>query len=214
MPTESDHTPPRRSLRSHLTGAAGVRVRALLALGMVLGLGAVGTLALWSNSAVATTGTFATGTLDIRVNGVDSYSFTGTSGLTMDNMLPGESRAATLQVQNTLSSLPLSYTMAASTPAGSPLLANYIGLKVYGSATPTNAVSNGLNTGSCTGTQLGSATLSAANSVPVITTPQNLAATNGTQNLCFVATLDATAPLSIQSQTLASITLTFTGTTV
>lgn len=213
MPTESDRTAPRRSLRSRLTGATGVRVRALLALGMVLGLGAVGTLALWSNSAVATTGTFATGTLDIRVNGIDNYSFTGTSGLTMANMLPGESRAATLQVQNTLSSLPVSYTMAASTPAGSPLLANYIGLKVYSSATPTNAVSNGLNTGSCAGTQVGSATLSATNSVPVITTPQNLAATTGTQNLCFVATLDATAPLSIQGQTLAAITLTFTGTT-
>lgn len=213
MPSESEQTPPRATLRSHLTGAIGVRLRAILALGMVLGLGAVGTLALWSNSAVATSGTFATGTVDVRVNGVDSYSFTGTNGLTMANMLPGESRAATLKVQNTPSSLPLTYTMAASTPAGSPLLANYIALRVFGSAAPTNAVSNGLNTGSCTGTQLGSATLKAANSVPVITTPQNLAATTGTQDLCFVATLAAAAPLSVQGQTLASITLDFTGTT-
>ncbi|MFZ2177726.1 MAG: SipW-dependent-type signal peptide-containing protein [Rhodococcus sp. (in: high G+C Gram-positive bacteria)] len=213
MTRGADSTSRRVRLGSLITGAVGVRVRAILALGIVLGLGAVGTLALWSNSAVATSGVFSTGTIDLRVNEVDTYSFTGTSGLTMTNMLPGESRAATLQVQNKLSTLPVTYSMAAGTAAGSPLLADYIQLRVFGSASPTNAASGGLNTGSCSGAQIASAALRAGASVPVITAPQPLVAATGTQDLCFVAALAANAPLSVQSQTLATITLTFNATT-
>jgi hypothetical protein len=162
---------------------------------------------------VTTSGDFHTGVVNLRVNGVTAYAF---SAATMTNMLPGESKAATLQVQNTLSTLPVTYTMAASTPAGSPTLANYLHMTVSGSASPTNATSGGLATGSCTGTPLGSATLSSTSSVPVITAPQQLAAASATgsvQDLCIVVALVSNAPLSVQSQTVSAITLTFTATT-
>ena len=200
--------------REALTGPLGVRLRAMLAIGIVLGLGAVGTMALWSNSVAATSGDFKTGVVDLRVNAVKEYSFTGATGLTMTNMLPGESRAATLQVQNSLSTLPVSYTMAASTPVGSPALANNLRMTVFASASPTNGTANGLTTGSCTGTQIGTAVLRAGNSVSVVTTAQTLSATAGTNTraLCFVVALVPAAPLSVQSQTLSSITATFTAT--
>jgi predicted ribosomally synthesized peptide with SipW-like signal peptide len=197
-------------------GPMGIRVRAILALGIVLGLGAVGTFALWSNSALATSGDFHTGVVDLQVNGSNNYVF---SGATMAEMLPGDSRAATLQVQNTLSSLPVSYTMAASTATGSPALTNYLQMTVFASASPTNTSSGGLTTGHCAGTQLGSATLRAANSVPVIIAAQSLTAAAGStgnpssQDLCIIVALAANAPLDVQGQTLSAITLTFTATT-
>lgn len=198
-------------------GPLGTRVRAILALGIVLGLGAVGTLALWSNSAVTTSGDFRTGVVDLQVKGVKDYVFSATTTpFTMTNMLPGESRAATLQVQNTLSTIPVTYTMAARTSAGSPTLANYLRMTVSGSASPTNTTSGGLATGSCGGTQIGSATLSSTSSVPVITAPRPLAAataTDSVQDLCIVVSLAANTPLSEQSRIVSAIILTFSATT-
>jgi hypothetical protein len=173
-------------------------------------------MALWSNTAVATSGNFHTGVVDLRVNGVDTYVFSGATPFTMSSMLPGESRAATLRVENTLSSIPVNYTMAASTASGSPTLADHLRMTVYASASPTNTTSGGLATGHCTGTQLGAATLHAANSVPVITTAQPLAAAAGTpntQNLCIIVALVPNAPISVQGQTLTAITMTFNATT-
>ncbi|WP_207837939.1 SipW-dependent-type signal peptide-containing protein [Williamsia soli] len=203
------------AVRTAFMGSLGVRVRAILALGIVLGLGAVGTMALWSNSAGATSGDFKTGVVDLRVNGVKSYTFSGATGLSMTNMLPGDSRAATLQVQNTLSTLPLIYTMTARTAAGSPALTNFLRMAVFASSAPTNGTTNGLATGSCGGPQLGTAMLQAAATVPVITAAQPLGTTaeTNTQNLCFVVTLVPATPLSVQSQTLQSVTLTFNATT-
>lgn len=200
------------------TGPVGVRVRALLALCMVFGIGAVGTLALWSNSAGATSGEFKTGLLDLRVNTVKAYVFTGSPGFNMANMIPGESRAATLAVQNTLSSLPLTYTVSASTPTGSPALANHLELAVFTGTAVANGTSSGLNTGSCSGIRLGGAPLRSAASVSVVTTPQplgqgvNPGSIPSAQDLCIVVTLSPAAPISVQNQTVASITLTFDAT--
>nr|WP_281504868.1 SipW-dependent-type signal peptide-containing protein [Williamsia sp. DF01-3] len=207
----------RTRIQKSLTGSLGVRIRAILALGIVLGLGTVGTMALWSDSAVATSGDFKTGVVDLRVNGVEDYTFTGTT-FSMAGMRPGESRAATLQVQNSLSTLPVTYTAAASTATGSPTLANYLRMTVHPGATPTNGTSNGLATGSCPGTQLGSAVLRTGISVPIVTTPQPLGAAGGTpdkpssQSLCVIVALVSEAPLSVQNQTQPAITMTFSAT--
>ncbi|MFJ6098211.1 SipW-dependent-type signal peptide-containing protein [Williamsia muralis] len=207
----------RTRIQDGLTGSLGVRVRAILALGIVLGLGTVGTMALWSDSAVATSGEFKTGVVEIRVNGAENYIFTG-STFSMAGMRPGESRAATLQVQNSLSTLPVTYTAAASTAIGSPTLANYLRMTVFTGATPTNSTSNGLATGTCAGTQLGTAILRSGASVPVITVPQPLGAAAGTsdkpssQSLCVIVALVPEAPLSVQNQTQPAITMTFSAT--
>lgn len=207
----------RMKMREWLAGPPGVRVRALLALGIVLGLGTVGTMALWSDSAVATSGEFKTGVVEIRVNGAENFTFTGGT-FSMAGMRPGESRAATLQLQNTLSTLPVAYTSAASTATGSPALANHLRLTVFTGATATNGTSNGLATGTCAGTQIGTAILRSGASVPVITVPRPLGAAAGTsdkpssQSLCVIVALVPEAPLSVQNQTQPAITMTFSAT--
>lgn len=77
------------------------RVRAVLSLGAVLGLGAVGTLAAWSDSATATTGSFSTGS-----GSVIKMELNGNSGaaefndFNVSDLMPGEGKAALLVVKN------------------------------------------------------------------------------------------------------------------
>ncbi|MEO7077900.1 MAG: SipW-dependent-type signal peptide-containing protein, partial [Rhodococcus sp. (in: high G+C Gram-positive bacteria)] len=147
----------RSPLRRALESLTSTRVRILLTLGIVLGLGTVGTMAAWTDNSTATSGTFSTGTVSLLINNANPYSFTN---LTLASMLPGESRAATLQVQNK-GSIPLKYSMSATTPAGSPALTGFLQVTVFPGALPTNTTTNGMRTGTCTGTQLGQATLAA-----------------------------------------------------
>ena len=89
------------------------RFRALLSLGMVLGLGAVGTLAAWSAAPVTTSGVFTTAVVDIQLNGDQgnptAYPITFTAP---KSLLPGESVSAVLPVQNK-GNLPFTYTASA-----------------------------------------------------------------------------------------------------
>lgn len=52
-----------------MSETAWIRTRAVLSLGMVLGLGAVGTMAAWSGSTTATSGMFSTGSIRLELNG-------------------------------------------------------------------------------------------------------------------------------------------------
>lgn len=89
-------------LGKYRRGRAWAYVRACLTLGVVLGAGAVGTMAAWSDSATATSGTFSVGeteVLRLAVSGDASvHQF-----LTLDrsSMLRGQSAAGGLEVQNT-----------------------------------------------------------------------------------------------------------------
>lgn len=203
--------PPNRSpLRRTLELLTSTRARIVLTLGIVLGLGTVGTMATWTDNSTATSGTFSTGTVSLLINNANPYNFTS---LTLASMLPGESRAATLQVQNK-GSVPLKYSMSATTPAGSPALTGFLQVTIFPGASPTNSTTNGMRTGGCTGTQVGQATLAAGASVNVITTVRDLAATTGVDDLCVIAKLSATAPTTVQNQTLSAVTFNFSATTV
>ena len=61
----TDSTSRRRVLR----GLRSRRTRALLSMGVVLGLGSVTTLAYWTDSATLTGGSFASGTIDLKLDG-------------------------------------------------------------------------------------------------------------------------------------------------
>lgn len=175
-----------RSLR------AGGKVRAIASLGIVLGLGAIGTLAAWSDSATATSGVFSTGSIDLQLNGnqgnPSAYAF---ASLTKTGMLPGASVAATLPVQNT-GTTSFNYTMAAA--ATSSTLAPY--LKVI------------VSTGTSNGTVCSGGTVIANNVALVSGGSANLIpaaralANGGSETLCFQVTLDAAAPTTVQSQTV------------
>jgi predicted ribosomally synthesized peptide with SipW-like signal peptide len=121
------------------------RVRAVLAVGTVLGLGAVGTLAAWTDSSTATTGTFSTGTIDLRLGSgtADPNPFAFTT-FAAANLAPGSETTGTLQVNNS-GSLPFSYNVsgsATSSGAGSDQLGSALTLQIYAGSSCSGAVLN------------------------------------------------------------------------
>ena len=93
-------TTPRRSLwRDYRWRESGwTRTRATLAMGMVFGLGAVGTMAQWSQTVTARTGLFSTGedTLNLTINGDDPEHHFGV----IPNLGRGQSVAAMVNLEN------------------------------------------------------------------------------------------------------------------
>lgn len=187
---------------------ASARLRALLTLGIVLGLGTVGTLAAWSDSATATSGTFSIGSLDLRVGDTEELAF---PALALSGMLPGESVAAPLTVQNR-GTIPLTYTMTAAPAAGSPALAGHLQIAVHPGGVAGQATAGGMRTGTCTGTRLAQATLAPGSATTLVSAPRPLAGSTGAEQLCIVATLVTSAPVAVQNQTVPSVRFAFTGT--
>jgi predicted ribosomally synthesized peptide with SipW-like signal peptide len=173
------------------------RVRALLAAGTVLGLGAVGTLAAWTDSSTATTGTFSTGTIDLRLGSgtTDPNPFSFTTFAT-SNMAPGSATTATLQVNNS-GTLPFTYNVSGSATnsgAGSDQLGSALTLQIYAGTT-------------CSGTVLNSP---ATFTFSALGTTRTLAAgTNET--LCFRAALPTGADTALQGKSTVG-TFVFTAT--
>lgn len=181
-----------------MRAAVSDRAKALLSLGVVLGLGAVGTMAAWTDDATSTS-TFSTGTVDLQLNDEidDDYAFT-TLGLT--GMVPGNSMAAALPVQNK-GSLPFTYTLAgAATNTDTQNLAGQLQLEVKTGATVAGAGS----AKTCSG---GTSVVSRTGLVgTAVTIPDTLAA-GATRDLCFQVSLSASAPTGLQG---ATTTATFT----
>ena len=178
-----------------------VRIRALLAAGMVLGLGAVGTLAAWTDESTATA-TFSAGTLDLKLGTLPEGPFTDTVALTTLNMpvmYPGVSRAGMVSVSNS-GTVPLSYTLAGT---GTGTLGAALTVSVFAGGTATNDAS----TGTCSGTLLGTADLPLIGTL--ISSARTLPATS-TESLCLLVKLPSTAATTLQGTTSAA-TFTFTG---
>lgn len=173
------------------------RIRALLAVGCVLGLGAVGTLAAWTDQSTATSGTFSTGRVDLKVGtpAVDNNPPSFQTSFTLTAMKPGDTVSSTLVVTNA-GTIPFTYTVAGTATnngAGADQLGSVMTLQVYAGAT-------------CSGTVLNS---TAKFTFPV-TTARPLAV-GANETLCFRATLPATADTAVQSQTTTA-TFTFVAT--
>lgn len=192
---EGQPTSPSFGTRMLRVATSG-RARAIMSIGIVLGLGAVGTLAAWTDSATATSGAFTTGSIEIKLNGNrPTYAFTS---LTKTSMMPNDSVTATLPVQNT-GGANFKYTMEAKA-TGEALLAPFLKVSVYANTT-------------CTSTALaGPLALSTTASTPLITVGRELAATNGTETLCLKVTLDPAATTGVQNKTV-NVDFQFTATT-
>lgn len=93
--------------RTWMRHVTSVRARALLSLGIALGLGAVGTFAYWTDEVTINAGAFTSGTLDIQVNGQNAYS---SSSLSMSAMVPGSTSAEVLVIKN-VGTAPAKYTV-------------------------------------------------------------------------------------------------------
>ncbi|SNT01606.1 SipW-dependent-type signal peptide-containing protein [Rhodococcoides kyotonense] len=167
---------------------SSTRVRALLSLGMVLGLGAVGTLAAWSQTATATSGVFTTGLFNVKLSGSEANP-TPLSLINGTNVYPGDSVSAIVTVQNA-GNLPLYYTMFAK---GAGTFTSGLTMSVYTGGTSTGTACTG---GTAIATAVALTTADAA--IGVRTGP--LAAT-GSNALCVVVTLSSTAPNTVQGQT-------------
>lgn len=72
------------------------RVRAGLSLGVVLGLGATGTMAAWTDTATAESGLFGAADVELTING-ESLEFAFAS---VEDVMPGESVAGNLVLAN------------------------------------------------------------------------------------------------------------------
>lgn len=181
------------------------KVRAVLALGTVVGLGTVATLAAWSDTGSAT-GSFSTGTLVLQLNGVHGGP-TAITALSMSNATPGTTIYALLPVNNA-GSIPFTYGWTTTSTNGTD-------------ATPLNAnlnwsaVTLGTNA-SCTSTTYAAAAAIPASYLSPTTTLSAAPAVSGrtlaagaTENLCFQVTLPAAAPAGVQGRTTVA-TLAFT----
>lgn len=174
-----------------MSAVAWTRTRAVLSLGMVLGLGAVGTMAAWSGSATATSGMFSTGTIRLELNGDNpGHAFTG---LNKTSMLRGNSVAAMLPVKNA-GTTNFSYVAKATASGDATLASNYT-VAVFGGGS-----SNGTTCGA--GTPIGSKALSTTTPVDLI--PARTLAANSGEHLCFQVTLNSLAPIETRMKSVSA----------
>ena len=190
-----------------LSGLRSRRTRALLSLGVVLGLGSVTTLAYWTDSASLTGGTFTSGAIDLKLDSVDNNPTSFSTAFAMSNMAPGQSKAVVVPVQNNGS---VTFTYVASgisnNIAPNPgTLASLLEFRVV----PLGSVAGSSPTQTCTGTPTFTGTLGTSTSV--ITTARTLAPTTG-ENVCIQATLPAGTTTGQNNTANAVFTFTATST--
>jgi predicted ribosomally synthesized peptide with SipW-like signal peptide len=194
----ADRGKHRRARRPRLTQ----RVLALLALGVLAVPASVGTFAFWTDDVAITGTTFSTGTLDLRVNGLDTV--TGYTTMNLTTMVPGNSVAGVLTVRNN-GTVALKYTaVTAATNADGKYLRSTLVVKVTGDT----AVTGTSPAATCAGTAL--AGTSTVLDGGLVTTGRLLAAATE-EKLCVQVTLPTSASGAFQGAT-TNVTFTFTGT--
>lgn len=172
-----------------ITTLRSVRLRAVLALGMVLGLGTVGTLAAWSATTTTTSGDFVTGTVDITVNNSEGKPDAFVLTMPTGTLFPGGTSSVLVTVRNP-GTLPVTYT---TTSAVTGALGTNV--TVAGRAGTGVAVTGSTCAGATTGV-IGSTRALAVNAADV---------------LCMQFTLASAAPSSAQGLS-GTATFTFTAT--
>lgn len=212
MPSHvATHAAPRTALRrARLLGS--VRLRALLCLGLLAAPAVTGTFAYWTDEVHVTGTTLTAGTLDIDVDGGDPQA---TTSLSMNAMVPGSSSAEVLSVNN-VGTAAAKYSVTgglSGTNASDFNTAGANGLLLTIRSGGTVSVS-GSNATCANGTPLVSdVALTSTTSTTILTKAQTalLAATSGSENLCFQIRLAVTAPSSLQGKTAGAV-FTVTGT--
>lgn len=191
------------------TGSArfsrGGKIRAILALGAVVGIGSVLTLAAWTDDSTASA-TFSTGSIDIKLDTTNegnpaAYSF---AALSMSGMKDGSVKYGGLVVNNA-GTLDFTYTMATSFTGDSGLAgALRISVKTIGSAE------------TCTQTTYDAGTslvapVAVGNTFAIST--GRLISTGGNENLCFKIELPSGSANGVQAKTV-NASLAFTATQI
>lgn len=179
--------------RSTRTG--GVCLRALLSLGMVAGLGAVGTLAAWTDEATATA-TFSAGKLDLTLNG-DPDDAVDLTSLSMTNMYPAVQKAAIVGVSNT-GTLPFTYNITAG--GATSALLSALTVAVYETDATGQLSTNGTT---CVGKLL-AASSTTFDAAELLSVDRPLGPTSSEQ-LCIQVTLPGNAANELQGTTAEAL---------
>lgn len=182
---------------------SSVRLRALLSLGVALGVGSVGTFAYWTDEVTVAGTAFTAGTLDLQVNGSDSIP--AYTALDIGNMAPGTTTAGVLTIRNHGLS-PLKYTATTTaTNADGKNLRGSLTVKVTAATTVTASSP----TATCDGAAIpGFATSFTASA---LLSPGRLLAPATEEKICVQVTLDAGAASALQGAT-TSVRFVFNGT--
>jgi predicted ribosomally synthesized peptide with SipW-like signal peptide len=162
---------------------------------MVLGLGAVGTLAAWTDVTTATA-TFSAGDVNINVNG----SETGAVVFSSAAMKPGDVLVAPVQINNT-GDLSVTYRMATAV-TGTGLGAALTVEVRRGATTCQGTTSSG-------GTVVSEGSTTLTNTLTISQGQLAAAAPSNSETLCFKISLPAGTADSYQGKT-AQTTFTFT----
>lgn len=183
------------------------KVRAILALGTVVGIGTVLTLAAWTDTA-ETNATFSTGSVDIKLDGADNPP--SITNLSLSNAKPGDVTYAPLTVTNE-GTLDFTYVMTPSisvVSTSTPLLESVLQVSVVKVASAGACVAAAF-TAPAVGDQV--IYPARALNVTTATAARPLVATTGSEVLCFRVELPSSAVSAVQSQTTTA-TLTFVAT--
>ena len=181
-------------------------VRALLSLGMVVGLGATGTYAYWTDVKTVSGTTITAGTIKLQVT--DNYSnATAFTKMNVSTMVPGESTAGVLKVQN-IGTAPLRYHVNA-TPSNNDGkgLGAALDVRVTGDA----VVSTSGRNVTCPGSRLANTGLKFTTDLVATSTAGRQLTANQTEYLCIQATLPLGADTALQGAT-TDVVFTLTGT--
>lgn len=180
-------------------------LRILLSLGMVVGVGATGTFAAWTDSVTVTGTSITAGTIDLKVNNLDTV--TGYTTMNISNMVPGNTTAGVLTVKNA-GTAPLKYYLDASTTNAD---GKGLGAALTAKVTGDSAVTGSSPSATCAGSALsGSSTAFGASLLGSAASPRLLAA-GASETICIQATLPTSAATSLQGAT-TNVTFTFSGT--
>ncbi|MCW2830436.1 MAG: hypothetical protein JWP31_1128 [Aeromicrobium sp.] len=204
------------------------RVRAALTLGLVLGVGATGTLAYWTDEATIATGPFAAGRLDLTAGpttGAENLADAGPNTWTFDtftltSMIPGDSVSRTIVLKNsgdarfTLNGTITSTTndLTTTSPVGQGL--QIIVVDQSTATASTTDATTGVRTGGCSaGTSVYSQYVSMTSTGTNIFASAPTLAAAQTRSLCVRAVLSSSAPNGLQSKS-TSVKLNLTATQV
>jgi predicted ribosomally synthesized peptide with SipW-like signal peptide len=194
--TRGAHSSGRRGvLRRALSS---VRVRAGLSLGVLLLPLGMGTMAFWTDSVTITGASFTGGTLDLSVNGDDSFA---TTTLGMPTAVPGSTSAQLLTVQN-VGNVKLKYSLTGGVSGGNAAdMAPYLKLTIRSGGTVSG-------TTCVDGEVIYDALLTITTTTSLFTTGTTrgpVAATVGTEPLCFQVTFTSGAPTGLQGLSTTAV---------
>lgn len=189
-----------RTLRS-------TRTKALLSLGVVAALGASGTFALWNDTVAVSGTTISSGSIDLLVNG-DADDAVAFSSINVSALLPGQTTAGVITVNNAGLS-PLTY-YATQAITGTAFPAATLTVKMTAAAATTGGPGVG---GTCAGATLaGTAGGFVTGDFIGSLASQRPLAVGATETFCVQATLAANADQTSYSAKTTNVALTFTAT--